>query len=67
MALSPLRTLPPTVRQSLSRYLSYHWGDGLILDLIKRRHGVKLSRRCLENLRRGTDCTAYCREHCVLK
>ena len=64
---SPLRTLPPQIDQSLRRYLSYHWGTGLILDLVKRRHGVKLSHRCVENLRDGKDCTARCRENCILK
>ena len=67
MLSSPLRTLPPAVTQSLRRYLSYHWGTSLILDLIKRRHGVKLSHTCVENLREGKDCTARCRERCVLK
>lgn len=67
MEPTPLDMLPPVVMQSLRRYLSYHWGTSLILDLIKRRHGVKLSHRCVENLRRGTPCTARCQEHCVLK
>lgn len=67
MEPTPLQTLPPVVTQSLRRYLSYHWGTSLILDLIKRRHGVKLSHRCVENLREGKACTARCIEHCVLK
>ena len=64
---TPLQTLPPLITQSLRRYLSYRWSNSLILSLIHRRHGVKLSHRCVDNLREGKDCTAYCIEHCVLK
>ena len=67
MEPTPLDLLPPVIAQSLRRYLSYHWGTSLILALVKRRHGVKLSHRCVDNLRNGTNCTERCREHCVLK
>lgn len=67
MATTPLQGLPPVITQSLRRYLGYGWGDALILALVKRRHGVKLSHVCVDNLREGKDCTARCREHCVLK
>ena len=65
--MTPLQTLPPVIMQSLRRYLSYRWGNSIILDLIKRRHGVKLSHKCIDNLRFGRDCTPYCMERCVLK
>ncbi len=64
---TPLEQLPPVVTASLRRYLSYRWGNAIILDLIKRRHGVKLSHKCVDNLRRGTPCTERCAERCVLK
>ena len=64
---TPILMLPAPVILSLYRYLDYHWGDSIILALIKRRHGVKLSHTCVDNLREGKCCTAHCLEHCVLK
>lgn len=64
---TPLELLHPVVTQSIRRYLGYRWGTSLILDLVKRRHGVKLSHKCVEDLRDGRRCTARCMEHCVLK
>ena len=57
MGPTPLELLPPVIMQSLRRYLGYHWGDSLILSLIHRRHGVKLSHTCVDNLRSGRRCT----------
>ena len=31
---TPLEQLPPVVTASLRRYLSYRWGNAIILDLI---------------------------------
>ena len=59
--------LHPLVEQTILRYISYGWKDSMIQNLIYRRYGVKLSVRCVRNLRENKPCSKRCEENCVLK
>ena len=57
----------PLACESIRRWLGYHWGSALIQDLTRARFGLRLSRRCLDTLRNGAECSARCRESCPFK
>lgn len=57
----------PVIEQAVQRYIGYGWGNAIILDLIRFRFNVRLSSRCVNNLRNDSPCTKQCRENCWLK
>lgn len=59
--------IPAGIESSVRRYLSYNWGNSMIISLVRRRFGVRITSRCVETLRKGTFCTPKCREHCVFR
>ena len=59
--------MPLEVESSVRRYLSYGWGNSIIISLVRRRFGARISSRCLNNMRKGLPCTPKCRENCVFR
>ena len=59
--------MPPEVESSVRRYLSYGWGNSIIVSLVRRRFGARILSRCIDNLRKGLHCTPKCRENCVFQ
>ena len=59
--------MPPEVESSVRRYLSYGWGNSIIVSLVRRRFGARILSRCIDNLRKGLPCTPKCRENCVFQ
>lgn len=59
--------IPFSIESSVRRYLSYGWGNSLIVSLVRRRFGARISSRCIDNLRKNTPCTPKCRENCVFR
>ena len=62
-----MQPINPAVRQAIERYLSYHWGNAIILDLVRFRFNMKLKSKCIDSIRTDTPCTKKCLETCVLK
>ena len=48
----------------IERYTAYGWKAALILELISRRYGRRLSHSCLAALRKGADCPRSCTLAC---
>lgn len=61
------RPIPFSIESSVRRYLSYGWGNSIIVSLVRRRFGARMSSRCVEMLRNNTSCTPKCRENCVFR
>ena len=59
--------MPPEVESSVRRYLSYGWGNSIIVSLVRRRFGARILSRCIDNMRKGLPCTPKCRENCVFR
>lgn len=59
--------MPLEVESSVRRYLSYGWGNSIIVSLVRRRFGVRILSRCIDNMRKGLPCTPKCRENCVFR
>ena len=59
--------MPLEVESSVRRYLSYGWGNSIIVSLVRRRFGVRILSRCIDNMRKGLLCTPKCRENCVFR
>lgn len=59
--------MPFAVADSVRRYLSYGWGNSIIVSLVRRRFGARISFRCIDNLRKELQCTPKCRENCVFR
>ena len=59
--------MPPEVESSVRRYLSYGWGNSIIVSLVRRRFGARILSRCIDNLRKELPCTPRCRENCVFQ
>ena len=59
--------MPPEVESSVRRYLSYGWGNSIIVSLVRRRFGARILSRCIDNLSKGLPCTPRCRENCVFQ
>ena len=59
--------MPPEVESSVRRYLSYGWGNSIIVSLVRQRFGARILSRCIDNLRKGLPCTPRCRENCVFQ
>lgn len=59
--------MPPEVESSVRRYLSYGWGNSIIVSLVRRRFGARILSRCIDNLRKGLPRTPKCRENCIFR
>ena len=59
--------MPLEVERSVRRYLSYGWGNSIIVRLVRRRFGARVSYRCIDSMRKGLPCTPKCRENCVFR
>jgi|GEM_PF-3793173 len=64
---SPFFLLSGRVLRDVHRYLSYGWSDELIVSLIRRRHGSRITGRCVAAIRSGGLCPKKCRENCWLR
>lgn len=64
---SPCFLLSGRVLRDVIRCLSYGWNDALIVSLIRRRHGSRITGRCVEAIRKDSPCPPKCREHCRLR
>ncbi len=62
--MTPGEQLPPLVVEDIARYFGYHWKPGLIVDIVYRRHGVRISKSCLRALAEGKPCPSRCAERC---
>ena len=60
-------SMPLEVERSVRRYLSYGWGNSIIVSLVRRRFGARISSRCIDSMRNGLPCTPKCRETCVFR
>ena len=60
-------SMPVEVERSERRYLSYGWGNSIIVSLVRRRFGARISSRCIDSMRKGLPCTPKCRENCVFR
>ncbi|MCR5664625.1 MAG: hypothetical protein K6G17_07090 [Oscillospiraceae bacterium] len=65
--MKPDERMDPFVMMTVRRYLSYHWKNAVIKDLIRFRFSLKLSEKCLNTIRQYGDCTRSCLENCCLK
>lgn len=61
------RPIPFSIESSVRRYLSYGWGNSIIVSLVRRRFGARISSRCIDMLRKNTLCTPKCLENCVFR
>lgn len=59
--------MPFEVESSVRRYLSYGWGNSIIVSLVRRRFRARISSRCIDNMRKGLPCTPKCLENCVFR
>ena len=60
-------SMPLEVESSVRRYLSYGWGNSIIVSLVRRRFGARISSRCIDSMCKGLPCTPKCRENCVFR
>ena len=59
--------MPLEVESSVRRYLSYGWGNSIIVSLVRRRFGARISSLCIDSMLKGLPCTPNCRENCVFR
>lgn len=52
------------VVETIKKGVSYHWKDSIIVNLVKRKYGVKVTSRCVRHFRNDVPCPAACREKC---
>lgn len=62
-----MQPINPAVRQAIERYISYNWGNAIILELVRFRFNMKLKSKCINSIRTDTPCTKKCLETCMLK
>lgn len=63
--MRPDERLHPRIVHDVKRYISYHWGNPLIIDLVHFRYGVSLRAKCIDRLRNDEDCSPRCVRQCV--
>ncbi len=61
---SPRERLPLAIQRDIERYTASGWKPALILTLIHRRYGRRLSHQCLAALKKGGACPRGCTALC---
>ena len=52
------------VVETIKKGISYDWKDSIIVNLVKRKYGVKVTSQCVRHFRSAVPCPASCRVKC---